>query len=266
MPNEILESYLKRCRRKRITPRTVEQYRSVLERFLGVVTFPAAGINAIEDYIGKIGEKYSTSTVRLHAAILSGFFGWCVRHGYLERNFIKDDVAVPRQSVVHPHVADVASVKAVINNPEVPLHVRVAVAFGYFCGLRRAEIARLKVKDINLDTRLVCVRGKGGKERTIPIGDEPFPVIKEYLDFRKGAYVFGAPGTKGVHEATIWRWIRKHAGTNPHSLRHAMGVEATRKGIPLPTLSRYMGHENPATTYKYTQMAATDIEKVAEVL
>lgn len=266
MPNEILENYLTRCRRKRITPRTVEQYRSVLSRFLKAVVFPAAGIDAVEDYVGKMGEKYSTNTIRLHAAILSAFFNWCVRHGYLERNFIKDDVAVPRQQVVHPNVADVASVKAVVADAGVPLHVRVAVALGYFCGLRRAEIARLKVENVNLGDRLVRVWGKGGKERTVPIGAEPFPVIKQYLDFRKGVYLFGALGARGVHEATIWRWIREHAGTNPHSLRHAMGVEATRKGIPLPTISRYMGHADPATTYKYTQMAATDIKDVAEVL
>ena len=266
MPNEILANYLKRCRRKHITPRTVEQYRSVLERFLGAVAFPAAGIDAIEDYFGRIAERYSTGTVRLHAAILSGFFNWCVRHGHIERNYVKDDVAVPRQQHTHPHVADVASVKAVVADAAVPLHARVAVALGYFCGLRRAEIARLKVENIDLDKRLVCVVGKGGKERTVPIGDEPFPAIKEYLDFRRGVYVFGALGAQGVHEATIWRWIRGYAATNPHSLRHAMGVEATRKGVPAATISRYLGHENPATTYRYTQMAASDIRDVAEVL
>ena len=92
MPNEILQGYLKRCRRKHITPRTVEQYRSVLERFLKAVAFPAAGIDAIEDYFGRIAERYSTGTVRLHAAILSGFFNWCVRHGHIERNYVKHNL------------------------------------------------------------------------------------------------------------------------------------------------------------------------------
>lgn len=266
MMNEILQGYLKRCRRKHITPRTVEQYRSVLERFLRAVSFPAAGIDAVEDYFGKLTEQYATNTVRLHAAILSGFFNWCVRHGYLDRNYIKDDVAVPRQQVIHPNVADVAAVKAVVADDQVPLRVRVAVALGYYCGLRRTEIARLKVEDIDLELQLVRVWGKGGKERTVPLGDEPFPVVKEYLDFRQAEYVFGPQGGKGVNEATIWRWIRKHVGENPHALRHAMGVEAARNGVPLSTISRYMGHADPSTTYKYTHMAASDIKGVAEVL
>jgi len=266
MTNEILQGYLKRCRRKHITPQTVEQYRSVLERFLKAVAFPAAGIDAVEDYFGKIAERYATNTVRLHAAILSGFFNWCVRHGYLDTNYIKDDVAVPRQKTVHPNVADVAAVKAVVADARVPLRVRTAVALGYYCGLRRAEIARLKVEDIDLERQLVRVWGKGGKERTVPIGNEPLAVIREYLDCRRAEYVFGPAGGKGVNEATIWRWIRKYVDTNPHALRHAMGVEATRKGIPLSTISRYMGHTDPATTYRYAQMAASDIRGVAEVL
>ena len=184
----------------------------------------------------------------------------------MDTNYIKDDVAVPRQKTVHPNVADVAAVKAVVADARVPLRVRTAVALGYYCGLRRAEIARLKVEDIDLERQLVRVWGKGGKERTVPIGNEPLAVIREYLDCRRAEYVFGPAGGKGVNEATIWRWIRKYVDTNPHALRHAMGVEATRKGIPLSTISRYMGHTDPATTYRYAQMAASDIRGVAEVL
>lgn len=261
----IIESYLQRCERKNASPSTIVQYRRVLERFAAKVNFPPAG-NVVDSYIASL--PLAPASIRLHATVLGQFFAWCVRNKHLDRNPIKDDVSVPRADKTLPRVADSDKMRAVVSDESIPLEARVAIGLGFFCGLRCSEIARLPKAAISLSEDVstpveIRVFGKGRKERIVFAGGILAQLLALYLPTVQNAYLFG---TQGVDEATVWRWVKRYAGVNPHALRHAMGVEAARAGIPAATIAAFMGHSNINTTLRYMNMAGEDLAKLATAI
>lgn len=264
---QLIEAYLARCRKKKVAAATLTQYRRVLERFADSVHFPAAG-SAVDAYVASL--PLSPASIRLHVAVLGGFYAWAVRNHYADANPIKDDVAAPKVVRTLPRVADASRVKSVVYNAQITLEARVVVGLGFYCGLRCSEIARLRVDAITpqIDgdriTAEIRLIGKGGKERVVIAGSSFAPLLLEYARSRTSPFLFGA--RNGINEATIWRWVHKYLGTNPHSLRHAMGVEAARAGAPVAVIAQVLGHSNLTTTMRYMNMAGKDREALAEAI
>jgi integrase len=133
---------------------------------------------------------------------------------------------------------------------------------GLFTGMRRAEILNIKGKDIDMDTGLIRVDGKGGKIRHCEMNDE----IKELLD------IFPlAPGEKLFKKRFhLDRWLRVVDGlglndgiksndriwrVTPHTLRHTFGSWLGQDGVDLLVINRLMGHSNIQTTMRYIKLA-----------
>lgn len=262
---KLIEEYLKRCERKKASRATLIQYRRVLERFSEKVDFPPAG-NKVDNYIATLA--LAPASIRLHATIIGQFFEWCVRNKHLDRNPMKDDVAVPRAPRTLPCVADADAVRAVVLGPNVPMVARIAIGLGFFCGLRCSEIAHLPRAAVSTDVENpasveIRVFGKGRKERVVVAGASFAPLLVEFARSGDSVLLFGP---HGVDEATIWRWVKKYVGVNPHALRHAMGVEAARAGIPAATIAEFMGHSSLNTTLRYMNMAGKDLTKLADAI
>lgn len=267
MASETMNEYLERCRKKRKSHRTINQYRSVLSRFLDVVPLEKADAEAVDSYIAGLSDGYSVNTVRLHAAVISGFLDWAVRKKLVAENPFRDGVSVPESVQTQPRVADSDKVVAVVNDESVPVEARIAIGLGYYCGLRREEIAKVEIANIDTEARTITVVGKRKKVRTVVIPENGFStLLQNYVAPRVGKYLFGGPEKSGVDATTIWRWIKRYAGTNPHSLRHALGVEAARKGVHPAVIARCLGHSDMRTTFIYTQMAGTDLVAMADAV
>jgi site-specific recombinase XerD len=142
------------------------------------------------------------------------------------------------------------------------------------CGLRSGEVRGLRVPSIDFCDRRVRVRGKGDKERMMPLPRLLVDIIQRYLSLERPQssddHLFlvrrGAHRGQPMTAAALRRIFRSRreansalANANPHRLRHTFGTDMARNGVRLPTLQRMMGHAHPETTLQYVNLSAADI-------
>ena len=147
------------------------------------------------------------------------------------------------------------------------------------CGLRSGEVLGLRMNDLNFVDRTMRVRGKGGKERMLPLLETVSSSVRRYLRYErpqtlKEPLVFvvlqgshrGQPMTpSGLR--SIFRARRRSTGlmaANPHKFRHCFGTEMARAGVQLPALMKMMGHSNIKITLQYIQLSMADISSEYE--
>jgi site-specific recombinase XerD len=144
-----------------------------------------------------------------------------------------------------------------------------------FCGLRSCEVLRLKVEDLDFDGETVRVRGKGNKERLLPLAPEVRHSLLTYLRVERPKsphralfLVLKGPSRGGPLTAaglrTVFRHHRKRAlvpQANPHRFRHTFAVDMVRAGMSLPALMRLMGHAHIDMTLNYVNLPAEDVRR-----
>jgi integrase/recombinase XerC len=160
------------------------------------------------------------------------------------------------------------------------LRNRAILEMFYSCGLRLSELAGLDLNDLEFNQKLVKVRGKGRKERIVPVGAPALESVREYLEktseLRKNnnEAVFKKPlflNTHGkrittrsiariVDEATSRSGIGRKI--SPHALRHSFATHLLNAGADLRSIQELLGHESLSTTQKYT---AVNINRLMEV-
>jgi integrase/recombinase XerC len=135
----------------------------------------------------------------------------------------------------------------------------------YASGMRRAELAGVRLADVDLAERTIRVTGKGNKERLVVINHAAAEAIEAYLRVRPRSAdprLFLGRGGNGLTPQHVWRIFRaiysvsgvtKHA--TPHTLRHSFATHLVENGVDLETVRELLGHESLATTGVYLQLA-----------
>ena len=135
----------------------------------------------------------------------------------------------------------------------------------YASGMRRAELAGVRLADVDLAERTIRVTGKGNKERLVVINRAAADAIEAYLRVRPRSAdpaLFLGRGGKALTPKHVWRifrniyrvsGIQKHA--SPHTLRHSFATHLVENGVDLETVRELLGHESLATTGVYLQLA-----------
>jgi len=146
----------------------------------------------------------------------------------------------------------------------------------YGCGLRREELVRLNVGDVDFDEGRVFVRGKGDKERLLPVNAEALAALSAYLRLRDGGVRPGSPlfarhaaddGVAHRLENTtvnnIFHRLNKrfHRHVHPHLLRHCFAVHLLTNGADLRYVQALLGHESPETTSMYLGLVKEDLKR-----
>lgn len=130
----------------------------------------------------------------------------------------------------------------------------------YFAGLRKAEAAYLEAENVYLGRSLMIVRGKGNKQRAVPIADELRPYLEWRLKEVQSGYIWTNKAGKPLYSVKSHvYWGKKRAGLErpfyPHLMRHAFGTHSTMSGIGIRSLQRMMGHSVSTTTEIYTTLS-----------
>ncbi len=135
----------------------------------------------------------------------------------------------------------------------------------YASGIRRAELASIRLANLDLSERTIRITGKGNKERTVVINRTAAAAIEAYLRVRPqraDPALFLGRGGRGLTPKHVWRIFRniyrvsglqKHA--SPHTLRHSFATHLVENGVDLETVRELLGHESLATTGVYLQLA-----------
>ena len=151
-------------------------------------------------------------------------------------------------------------------NADGPLGLRNRALFElvYSAGLRSQEAVDLAIADIDFEQERVIVRGKGGKERAVPLGEEAAYRLGRYLEdgrphLAKGAddHLFLSARGRPLETSTLRRVVR-----NPHRLRHAFATDLIEGGADLRTIQELLGHSSLSTTQVYSHVDAKRLRKV----
>jgi integrase len=143
-----------------------------------------------------------------------------------------------------------------------------------FCGLRSDEVLRLELDDLLFDEQRVRVRGKGDRERVVPLSDSLAVLLRDYVRFerptccRTGHVFVVLQGRRRGQSMTaaglrsLFRRRRRRpelAHANPHRFRHTFGADMARAGVRLPMRQKMMGHVAPSTTLQYINLSLEDL-------
>ncbi len=215
----------------------------------------------------------------------------CLRHFYkyllLDRYIQVDptlNIDTPRQWKVLPKSLAADEIESVLQGPPRVKDDRMSQALGvrdramlevfYAGALRVSEVISLKIEDLKLEMGYLLVRGKGDKERIVPMGKSAQDVVQQYLrDARpvlaagKSAPVlFIARGAKSISRQRVWQVVSaasaqsRHA--SPHMLRHSCATHMVENGADLRTVQTILGHADISTTQVYTHLALDRLNKV----
>ncbi len=141
----------------------------------------------------------------------------------------------------------------------------------YAGGLRAGEIVALRVEDLHLDTGRAQVRGKGDKERIVPLGTSALEAVRTYLDrgrlllVRRGLQrnLFLSHTGKPLTTQRIWSIVKAHdSSASPHKLRHSCATHMVEHGADLRSVQTLLGHADIATTQVYTHLALGRLKEV----
>ncbi len=249
----------------------------------------------IRAYLGSLYDRglSRASAARALAAIRS-WFRWLARTGRIEKN-AASLVATPRLPKHLPRVPSIEQLNRVMDSvrgdaASWPARDRAILELLYGCGIRNAELTGLNLDDIHWSSEAILVRGKGQKQRYVPLGDAAAQALREYLAER--AARLSAAGkaadspalfvnlrlrglANGGHARLTTRSVGRivkriailrglPADVHPHTLRHAFGTHMLEEGADLRAIQELLGHERLSTTQRYTQLTTMQLEKVYE--
>jgi integrase/recombinase XerC len=251
----------------------------------------------IRAYLAVLYERGLTkaSAARALAAVRS-WFKWLAKEGVIEQNPALL-VSTPKRPVRLPRVPSMEDVNRVLNSldgerPEVteeaaawPERDRVIFELLYGCGIRNSELVGINMTDIQWKNDAILVRGKGRKERYVPLGDEAAIAMRAFLPLREAKLLAAGKGGM-VHDGPLLTNMRMRgdcrlttrsvgrivktiaqsrglaADVHPHTLRHAFGTHMLEEGADLRAIQEMLGHERLSTTQRYTQLTVGQVQRV----
>lgn len=165
-----------------------------------------------------------------------------------------------------------------------PERDRVIWELLYGCGIRNSELVGINLLDIHWSNDAILVRGKGRKERYVPLGDAAAEAVRAYLPHReaklrngKAALIADGPllinqsarGSARLTTRSVGRIVKAiaiqrglPADVHPHTLRHAFGTHMLEEGADLRAIQELLGHERLSTTQRYTQLTVGQVQQV----
>ncbi len=250
---------------------TQRAYASDLRTFAAWLDERALGLDDVDarvlsDWVADLGSGRDrlapTSIARRLSAVRS-----CLRYTFGPAA-VPDAALAPSRSRRLPEAPREAEIdellKLVGGTSPLALRNRALLELMYSAGLRSAEAVGLDLADVDFEQELVRVRGKGGKERVVPLGEEAAYRLRRYLELARPQLARGAIDTlflsargKPLDTSTLRRLL-----PNPHRLRHAFATHLLEGGADLRTIQELLGHSSLSTTQIYSHVDAKRLRKV----
>ena len=255
-----------------LSERTRRAYRIDVEEFCAWLRRRDARLEDVDvrvlaDYAAELGRarprKLAPATIGRKLAAVRAF----LRHA-LGPSRVPDASFAPRRpkrlpNAPRPHEVD-GELDALDGEGALALRNRAMVELVYSAGLRSQEAVDLDLADVDFEQELVRVRGKGGKERVVPLGEEAAHVVARYLrearpELARGANdaLFLSARGRRLDTSTLRRLL-----PHPHRLRHSFATHLLEGGADLRTIQELLGHSSLSTTQVYSHVDAKRLRKV----
>jgi integrase/recombinase XerD len=216
----------------------------------------------------------AAATLGRKVACLRSFYRHLRREGLIEHDPTAD-LHGPRKTQRLPRVLTRDEVARLLREPKgtepLALRDRALLEVMYASGLRVSEVTGLELADIDLDEGMLCARGKGSKERLVPVGRQAIAALGVYcargrpllLGTRSESKLFVNRRGSGLTRQGLYKIVQGHARgaglearMSPHTLRHSFATHLLAGGCDLRSLQEMLGHADLATTQVYTHLSA----------
>jgi integrase/recombinase XerD len=270
---------------KGLSPLTITAYRSDLREYFEWLA--SEGVTSPEEIdldsslrfaAGLEGGRSSASRARTLSAV-KGFHRYLYREGEL-RDLDITSISAPRIRRHVPFVLSQDETARLLDQPDessLGLRDRAMLELAYSTGMRVSEICGLRFEALDIETKLVRIRGKGGKERIVPVGSHALRSLERYLSDSRPQLLGDSPipeiflNYRGgpLSRVSFWKILKKYAaiaglpaGVTPHTLRHSFATHLVEGGADLRAVQELLGHSSISTTQIYTSL---DVDYLLEV-
>jgi integrase/recombinase XerD len=221
----------------------------------------------------------SARSLARQISALRSFFRFLILSGFLKTD-ATSQLTTPSTWLALPKFLTVAEAETLLQAPDDKkahgLRDRAMLEVLYGSGLRVSELATLRLAEINLEEGFLVCRGKGGKERIVPLGRSACDAVKRYLaearplvdpGGREELFLsrLGRPFTR----QGVWKLLRQHAvkaglaaKISPHVLRHSFATHLLERGADLRSVQLMLGHSQITTTQIYTHVSRERLRRV----
>ena len=245
-----------------------------------------ADTKRIKQYLSKLYAEGRAATTRArHLSVLRQFFAFLFAEGLKDYDPTQH-ISSPKKGRVLPKVLNKQEVEKLLSAARTrdihnDLLLTTLMEILYATGLRVSELVSLRTDAISRDGQIIIVRGKGDKERIVPLGDPAREAVAAYLDKYKGSlearmaspFLFPSRGLKGhltrAQFSNLLKELAEAAGidqsrVSPHILRHSFASHMLANGADLRTLQQLLGHADISTTEIYTHVLEERLKGLVE--
>lgn len=284
-----LVAYLKYCEyRKELDKKTLKAYRIDLRQYFEYVCVDNPDKEKIEEYITQLHKNYKQKTVKRKIASIKAFYNYLEENEIIAENPFRKIKVKFKETVTLPRIIPREEIEKLLNHMYQCLNEHnkafrkymlrdIAVIEVFFAtGARVYEISNIRGDSINLNTGLIRLMGKGGKERYVQISNTSvLEVLKKYYDenkqtIRKCGYFFINNRENRYTEQSIRMMLKKYTkqagierNITPHMFRHSFATYLIEEGVDVSCVQQILGHSSIKTTQIYIHIAA---KKQAEIL
>lgn len=286
---EKVKPYLEYCiYRKELDAKTIKAYRIDLTQFFFYVQSDEPEKEAIEQYITELHKKYKQKTIKRKIASIKAFYSYLEEEELVEQNPFRKIKVKFKETIILPRIIPLEEIKQLLNYIYVSLSslsgiqykhtLRDAAVIEVFfaTGARVYEISNIRVENINLNSGLIRIMGKGGKERYIQISNTAvLDILRKYYaenepEIKKSGYFFINNRGNRYTEQSIRLMLKKYtlkAGIQrkitPHMFRHSFATYLIEEGVDVSCVQQILSHSSIKTTQIYIHVAA---KKQADIL
>jgi integrase/recombinase XerD len=282
-----IESFLDYSRSEcHLSSNTVAAYRRDLRKFgewLGGRKIQELSIRDLGEYAAWLNaRKLAPASVARHLVALKVFFRYLQLEGVLKDN-LAELLGSQKLWQRVPQVLSPEMIDKLLNAPQrhdvLWRRDRAMLELLYATGCRASEVSNLRSDDVHLKQCFCLVRGKGDKERLVPLGGRAVAAVQEYLEHERPAIIenVAIPARwllvsrrgRRLRRERIWELVKRYAARvgapasmGPHTLRHSFATHLLAGGAALRQVQEMLGHASIRTTQIYTHVDPTRLKKI----
>lgn len=286
---EKVKPYLEYCiYRKELDAKTIKAYRIDLTQFFFYVQSDEPEKEAIEQYITELHKKYKQKTIKRKIASIKAFYSYLEEEELVEQNPFRKIKVKFKETIILPRIIPREEIEQLLNyiyasissfsgiQYKHTLRDASVIEVFFATGARVYEISNIRAENINLNSGLIRIMGKGGKERYIQISNTAvLDILRKYYEenepeIKKSGYFFINNRGKRYTEQSIRLMLKKYtlkAGIQrkitPHMFRHSFATYLIEEGVDVSCVQQILGHSSIKTTQIYIHVAA---KKQADIL
>ena len=276
--NHLIETYSEYLIfQKGLSPNTVDSYISDLKKLSRYLQDDEISQQSIENYFLDISDfNYSTSTKKRFYSSIRNFLKYLDE----EENILQIKVSELRLKSIRklPEVLSIEDIEKMINaykhDDFLNSRNKTIIDVLYSTGCRVSELCNINLSDLDLVDNSLKLKGKGSKQRIVPIGSELKVNLLKYLKIRenfinsKGEPLFLTKSRNNLDRTAVFRIIKSTAlkasldtNIHPHTLRHSAATHMLEGGCDLRTVQEFLGHSSVSTTQIYTKVTKEFLEE-----